>query len=551
MRQLVFAFALLSLALATAAPAAAGAICTEALDVAAPVLANGFAADRRNTRRYASAITADNVATLQLAWVDVAAGSTEKRGTPAVTEQAVFFSAGRRIVAADRRSGCRYWEYEIPAKTTPLVGSNAVRSSAIYFVAPDGDRPALVLAGDFYGNFYALNAADGRLRWSRFLGTERDHHMITGAPQLADGKLLVPVSSKEVLSTIVELLRPCCSSHGLLQALDPYTGTTLWTYHATADARYQFGSGKMAPNGVSLWGTPAVDLARRRVYVGTGQNLTPPTTDNSDAVLALDLDSGAPLWTFQATAGDAFNVGCELNALLGFDCVRPGGPDFDFGAPPMLVHTSAGDAVIAGAKNGVVYSLDPDRGTPNWSRRVGAGGTLGGIHWGMASDEARVYVAVSDVTTRKSSGLSIGQRLEKAQITPVEGARPGIYALDAASGALLWETHPTHPADGVPTPSIYSAALSLSNDLLFAGALDGELLALRASDGAERWRHASAVPVTGVDGSAGNGGTIDSVGAIAAGDSLLLNSGYDTFGSRNAHQAGPGNALYVWRLPPP
>ncbi|MGH8446804.1 MAG: PQQ-binding-like beta-propeller repeat protein [Solimonas sp.] len=525
--------------------------CTDAIDVQSPLLANGFAADLGNSRRYASQINAANVAGLQRTWADVADGTTEKRGAPAVTQQAVFFSAGRQIVAANRDSGCRYWTYTIPAKTTPLVGSNAVRSSAIYFLPVAAGKPALVLAGDFYGNFYALNAASGALLWSRFVGTEKDHHMITGAPQVADGKLIVPVSSKEVLSTVVELLRPCCTSHGLLQALDPYTGATLWTYHATADAKFQFGSGKMAPNGVSLWGTPAVDLARRRVYVGTGQNLTPPTTENSDAVLALDLDNGQLLWTFQATPGDAFNVGCQLTPLLGFDCVRPGGPDFDFGAPPMLVHAANGDAVIAGAKNGVVYSLNPDSGALNWSRRVGAGGTLGGIHWGMANDGVRVYVAVSDVTANKSSGLGIGKLLEKTQITPVEGARPGLYALAATNGGLLWEAHPTHVYQGAVTASIYSAALTVTNDVLLAGALDSELKAFRSSDGAPLWTYASAVPVTGVDGKAGNGGTIDSVGAVAAGDMLLLNSGYDTFAGANQYQAGPGNVLYVWKLPAP
>src|SRR3546814_3587167 len=112
-----------------------------------------------------------------------------------------------------------------------------------------GEQPALVYAGDFYGNFYAIDAASGTLRWSRFIGTEKDHHTITGAPQVYDGKLIVPVSSKEVLSALFEL-RPCCSSHGLLQALDPYTGATLWTYDATAAARLQLRTGKLAPNGV-------------------------------------------------------------------------------------------------------------------------------------------------------------------------------------------------------------------------------------------------------------------------------------------------------------
>src|SRR3546814_11377457 len=111
--------------------------------------------------------------------------------------------------------------------------------------------------------------------------------------------------------------------------------------------------------------------------------------------------------------------------------------------------------------------------------------------------------------------------------------------------------HPMHVDDGVATPSIYSAALTVTNDLLFAGSLDGELKAFQTHDGAERWSYDSNVAITGVDGTAGHGGTIDSVGANAAGGDLLLNSGYDSCGSSNRYQAGPGNVLYVWRLASP
>jgi polyvinyl alcohol dehydrogenase (cytochrome) len=52
-----------------------------------------------------------------------------------------------------------------------------------------------------------------------------------------------------------------------------------------------------------------------------------------------------------------------------------------------------------------------------------------------------------------------------------------------------------------------------------------------------------------VNGVSGNGGTIDSVGAVPAGSDLLVNSGYSTFGVANAWQAGAGNALFVFRLP--
>src|SRR3546814_1332090 len=79
----------------------------------------------------------------------------------------------------------------------------------------------------------------------------------------------------------------------------------------------------------------------------------------------------------------------------------------------MLVHLAGGGgAVIAGAKNGVVYSPNPDSGALNWSRRLGQGGSLGGIHWGMASDGTRVYAAISDVTVNRASGLDAGRSEE-------------------------------------------------------------------------------------------------------------------------------------------
>src|SRR3546814_2443807 len=64
------------------------ASCSDNVDVNATVLANGFAADLANTRQFSSQIDAANVATLQLAWADVAAGITARRGAPAVTPPA-------------------------------------------------------------------------------------------------------------------------------------------------------------------------------------------------------------------------------------------------------------------------------------------------------------------------------------------------------------------------------------------------------------------------------------------------------------------------------
>ncbi len=46
----------------------------------------------------------------------------------------------------------------------------------------------------------------------------------------------------------------------------------------------------------------------------------------------------------------------------------------------------------------MVWALDPDDGgRVVWSKRVGAGGVLGGVQWGTATDGKAVYAAVSDI----------------------------------------------------------------------------------------------------------------------------------------------------------
>jgi polyvinyl alcohol dehydrogenase (cytochrome) len=539
--------------------------CSDSIDTNSPVLSNGFAFNPSNTGNNVSQINSTNVAKLKLAFNHAAGDSKEKRGAPAMTEQAVFLSAGLNVVAINRVSGCQYWSYTIPERKTPLVGNNAVRSSSVYYLNEGGSKPALILVGDFYANLYAIDAKTGKLAWSKFIGTDVHHHMITGAPQFYGGKLFVPIASKEVITALLEVSVECCKSHGLMQALDPYTGNIVWTYHTAPGATLDPFTKRWAPNGMSIWSPPAIDPVRDSVYVSTGQNYTPPATNNEDSVVALDINTGKPKWVFQGSSGDVWNSSCQSPVkLLAKNCLPapPGGSDFDFGAPPILVNLSNGkSAVIAGEKSGMLFSLDPDTGRLNWSLRLGAGGNIGGIHWGMASDANHVYVGVSDVTVDKVTGLTADslfhlRDLVGNNIHQSPNATPGVYAVDLITGKVVWEKHPTHNytdnSQGVLTvDSIYSAALSVTNDVVFAASLDGVVKAFRASDGTELWSYATATKFTDVNSNPGNGGTIDSDGPIPGGTDLLVNSGYAEFGGTNKFQAGTGNALFVFRLSGP
>ena len=512
-------------------PQPRGGLCSDTVDVNAPIIVNGFGFNDSNTRNQPSLIDSSNVDTLTLNFHYAQASVTEKRGAPAVTAQVIFLTSGNQLLAINRLSGCRYWRF-----TTPGSGVN-FRSASILFVAGDDVSPAVLYVADFNGIVYAVNAANGEPIWQKFVGTIPYLHFVTGGMQHHAGKLFVPVSSKEVLATAL-LPGACCISHGMLVALEARTGEVLWQFHTTKDASEVVLAGeRIGPNGAPVWATPTLDVRRNAIYIGTGQNYTEPATNTSDAIISLDMDSGAVNWIFQARENDTWNGNCGIiNSLR---CSNPPGHDFDFGAAPILLDD--GDTLIAGDKGGVVYSIQADTGTLNWSNKVSKGSALGGIHWGMAVDEQRVYAAATDFSIDKASG-------GLADLIP--GARPGIYALDLESGAIDWEIHPTRTFEGLTTSELYSAALAISNDLLFAGSLDGTVRAFSTRDGTEKCSIDTAVAFTDINGEPGNGGTIDSVGVVIAGDGLLVNSGYSTFqGVDGRYQAGPGNALFVLRLP--
>src|SRR4029079_12788731 len=104
-----------------------------------------------------------------------------------------------------------------------------------------------------------------------------------------------------------------------------------------------------------------------------------PVTTTSDAVIAFALDTGKMLWSRQFTGADAMNLSCWQPGKS--NCPDSDGPDFDFGAPPILVNLGGKQrALILSQKSGMVYAVDPDaRGRQLWEFRVGDGGIAGGV----------------------------------------------------------------------------------------------------------------------------------------------------------------------------
>jgi polyvinyl alcohol dehydrogenase (cytochrome) len=126
-------------------------------------------------------------------------------------------------------------------------------------------------------------------------------------------------------------------------------------------AKNSKGVQQWAPAGGSVWNTPTVDPSRRAIYFGTGDATTYPAAETSDAVMALDMDSGKVLWSYQVHENDTFLVGC-VGENRTENCPKVQGPDWDIPSSPML-HTlpNGSREIIVGTKPGDVLALDPDR----------------------------------------------------------------------------------------------------------------------------------------------------------------------------------------------
>jgi polyvinyl alcohol dehydrogenase (cytochrome) len=293
------------------------------------------------------------------------------------------------------------------------------------------------------------------------------------------------------------------------------------------------------PSGAGVWSTPTLDTTRSVIYVTTGDNYSAPASELSDAVVALDMSSGAVVWSRQMTSGDVFSGACASRAP---SCPDGPGPDFDFGSPVILTKLPDGrDVLIAGQKSAIVYALDPaKRGEVLWQTRIGKGGTGGGVQWGMSSDGQSVYAAVSDMARTAQN-----RPLDPRRFIVDRTAGGGVTALRLTDGKAQWRAEGVPCAADAPdgcSPS-QPAAVTAIPGIVFAASNDGHLRAYRSDTGRVVWDFNTMRDFETVNGVKAHGGSIDGPGPVVAGGMVFMTSGY----SRNG--GVPGNVLLAFALP--
>jgi outer membrane protein assembly factor BamB len=352
-------------------------------------------------------------------------------------QERVYVGNGQTMYCIDAITGQEIWHFDAGTGCDPPPGlcgysseRNQIESSAIvadgkvFFGMDVNDQ-----AGG-KGGFYALDADDGRLVW--FFDLESGD---TCRPFLADD-----IRRYDPYHTELELGLPA----GFLS-----------TRPGCDHPRNPNGCG-------NVWSSPAYDEDRGFLYTASSNCDTdndpmtdeppPPMPPYDEALFALDLD-GNPQWVWRPREVD--------------------NDDLAFGAAPNLFTAVIDDVerevVGVGNKDGTYYLLDRDgenevsgvawddvdpSALPYWSTNVVPGGPIGGMPATAAVDEVygRIYV-----------GTAPG-------FDPLNPQRPTVHALDASTGAILWENDAEVNADATYAPT------SAFPGVAFAGGVIGGTL---------------------------------------------------------------------------
>jgi polyvinyl alcohol dehydrogenase (cytochrome) len=475
-------------------------------------------------------LSARDVARLKLNWAVAFPAAIVARSQPVAALGALFVgSQDGTVFALDLKTGCARWTTKVDAE---------VRTAVVIDTWEPGVRPKQTpraYFGDILGQVYALNALTGDIVW-KTRPDDSPSATITATPSLLEQTLYVAMSSLETIGAS-DPSYPCCSFRGSLFALDAETGKPRWR-HYTIDSppiersKSQIGTPILAPSGAAIWGSPTVDLKRGVIYFGSSDNYSSPADENSDALFAVDLLTGKLRWRTQMLPGDAWNLACFIKGNP--NCPQQAGQDYDIAASPMLINLDSGEqVVVAGQKSGAVWGVNPDQnGRPIWKIQLGRGSNLGGVHFGMAAEGSRVYVPIYD-SKYKNDGTYY-----------TEAGSPGLYAVDARNGNILWHNVAEGRCNGLSSncESGISAAVTAIPGVVFAGHVDGWLRAYDGMTGKVIWEVDTKIRTNGVNGEVVQGGSMSGPGPAIIDGRVIVNSGYG-----QAFKM-PGNALLAYTV---
>ena len=378
-----------------------------------------FSLDNAALNGQETTITTKNAGRLKTLWTFNAGAVIY--GSPAVSGSRVIFgTANGTLWILNKDTGT--------VLKSLALGQNAYGSGAYMTPSVEGD---FIYYQDAFGNLVKYNMSTDAEAW-RVTAPANDAGF--SSPAVYNGKVFAGLSNGTGDA-------PC--TVGKMQAFDKNTGALLWSWDA-APAPYVGGG---------IWNSPAIDTARNLVIFATGNppngsaacgDPIPPNTpgDYTDSIVALNADTGALVWYYQAIQSDS--------------------QDLDFGGSgAVLFNDGTRDLVGAGSKNGKFYTLDRATGGVAWIDDLTGQCVLG--CGGMVGSAGAAYGKVF---------LNIGTNRNSANI-----------ALDMKTGAVSWKNGGSSAQYGGPAEANGMVFSGNSNSLLIMNATTGAVLGSYATGG--------------------------------------------------------------------
>jgi quinohemoprotein ethanol dehydrogenase len=501
-----------------------------------------------NNQRYSSLnqVNTSNVSQLKGVWMSrLGSGRGSKyrfEADPVVVDGVMYIPTGNDdIFALDAKTGKKIWEWDsdIPQVNDLICCGWDNRGVAV------GD--GRVYTGLLDGSFVALDQTSGKLLWRTQLEDYHDGYSLTGAYRYYDGLVFTGISGAEK------------GIRGRMTALDAKDGHEVWrfytipgpgdvggdTWPSATDPDPEKASA-FTHGGASIWQAPTIDPDLGMLYFTTGNagpdydgEMRPGDNLFSASFVALDYKTGQYKWHFQQVHHDIW--------------------DFDAPSPTVLFEQTYGGVqrkgIYQAGKTGWVYYLDRTNGqpligidekpvpqeprnataatqpypvgdpfmdqcpealpafplmgcifTPFWDipvllRPTGSGGS----EWSPSAYSPQtgysyVFAGQTDSTlAMRYLPFEHGKTYSLGASVPALGAsiKSTFTAIDSRTNKIAWQ----QVNDGEQS----YGALATAGGLVFKGQVDGNLVAVDATSGAELWRFQtglgiSAPPMTWSDG---------------------------------------------------
>ncbi len=445
-------------------------------------------------------ITPANVKGLELQWIWQARSLEKFEATSLVVDGVLYtVQAPNDIVALDAATGRVFWTFAYqPSADARTCCGRVNRGVAIL-----GDT---LFMGTIDAHLLAIDAKSGQLLWKTQVASSAARYSITHAPLVVKDKVIVGTAGGDM------------GIRGLVAAFDVKTGKEVWRFYTIPGpgepGNETWSGDSWKTGGAGVWNSGAYDPETNLTYWGTG-NPAPDWDgrqrlgDNlySDAVVALDADTGLLKWHYQFTPHDELDYDSTQVPVLA---------NIDWRGRPRKV-------MLWANRNGLAYVLDRTTGEfllgrpyvkVNWMEGFDPKGrpiripgmvptpegtlimptVLGATNWAPPSFSPRTglfYVALwentATVVTEGGRPRGVGNTpMGQAMLTPnfkkEEEGYGAVRAFDPQTLDKKWEFK--------MNDITWAGVLTTASDLLFSGGKEGYFFALDARTGGLLWKAA-------------------------------------------------------------